>query len=211
MNFLSHSNNQGESVHNTTQETDKMDSCEFLFIPQPCLLLSRQGEVLGCNHAFPELFGLQRIDLLHKDFFTVCSQYNINPPVHNLAEITETYEIKTLIPKADDPKFLQTIQWSISHIPSGDYKDNIFILGFNITDIISSTAKEANIIKSIIDQLPNHYIFWKDKNSVYLGCNQLLAASVGLQYSSEIVGKTDYDLPTSKEQSDAYRADDQLV
>lgn len=63
----------------------------------------------------------------------------------------------------------------------------------------------------ILDHIPNHLIFWKDRNSVYLGCNTALAQQVGLKSSEEIIGKTDYDLPTLKEQSDAYRADDQLV
>jgi two-component system aerobic respiration control sensor histidine kinase ArcB len=211
MNFLSHSNNQGGAEDSSAQDPNTNCSCEFLFIPQPSVLLSQQGEVLDCNDAFLELFGLQRKDLIHNYFFKVCSEHNIVPPVTNLEDITSPFEVKTIIPKASDDKFLQTIQWSVSPIRSGPYKDCIFLLGFNITDFISSSAKEANIIKSIIDQLPNHFIFWKDKNSVYLGCNQLLASAVGLQSSAEIVGKTDYDLPTSKDQSDAYRADDKLV
>jgi len=61
---------------------------------------------------------------------------------------------------------------------------------------------------SLIDHLPNHYIFWKDRNSVYLGCNKALAAALGFKSSTEIIGKTDFDLPTTKEESEAYRADD---
>lgn len=39
-----------------------------------------------------------------------------------------------------------------------------------------------------------HYIFWKDKNSVYLGCNQQFAELAELNSPEEIIGKTDYDL-----------------
>ena len=51
---------------------------------------------------------------------------------------------------------------------------------------------------SIIDLIPNHSIFWKDRNSVYLGCNAALATSLGFQSTADIIGKTDFDLPTIK-------------
>lgn len=69
---------------------------------------------------------------------------------------------------------------------------------------------KSNHLKYILDLIPC-YIFWKDRESVFLGCNQLFAQSVGLKASDEIIGKTDYDLPWTKEESDAYRADDNVV
>ena len=47
--------------------------------------------------------------------------------------------------------------------------------------------------KNITQSLPN-YIFWKDTQSVYLGCNKNFARLVGLHRPEEIVGKTDQDL-----------------
>ncbi len=71
--------------------------------------------------------------------------------------------------------------------------------------------KQSDIlIKKIIDYIP-HYIFWKDKNSVFLGCNETFAKSAGLSSPKEIIGKTDYDLPWTKTESDNYRADDKAV
>lgn len=49
-------------------------------------------------------------------------------------------------------------------------------------------------LELILDSIPQ-YIFWKDLNSVYLGCNQRWAEFVGLSDPKEIVGKTDSDLP----------------
>jgi PAS domain-containing protein len=71
--------------------------------------------------------------------------------------------------------------------------------------------KTERMQASIIDYFPNHYIFWKDCNSVYLGCNVSFAKSLGFKSSADIIGKTDYDLPTTKKESDAYRADDHEV
>ena len=65
-------------------------------------------------------------------------------------------------------------------------------------------------IDELVNQLPAA-IFWKDKNSVFLGCNQYFASLAGLTSPKEIIGKTDYDLPWGKHEADQYRKDDQEV
>lgn len=76
---------------------------------------------------------------------------------------------------------------------------------------VNTVYLATQLQSSIIDHLPNHYIFWKDVHSVFLGCNKAFALSANLKSPSEIIGKTDYDLPWSKEESDNYIADDQQV
>lgn len=78
-------------------------------------------------------------------------------------------------------------------------------------DSIEIAAKNLNVcFKYIINNVP-HYIFWKDKNSVFLGCNEAFSKSVRLSSPEEIIGKTDFDLPWTRAQSEAYRADDQRI
>lgn len=72
------------------------------------------------------------------------------------------------------------------------------------------TYRSSLLTDSVLDLIPC-YIFWKDRNSVFLGCNQLFAKIAQLKTSADIVGKTDYDMPWAKEESDRYRADDQRV
>ncbi|MCU4176265.1 PAS domain-containing hybrid sensor histidine kinase/response regulator [Carboxylicivirga sp. N1Y90] len=64
--------------------------------------------------------------------------------------------------------------------------------------------------KHIMDTIPS-YIFWKDTNSVYLGCNEKFAKIAGFNSASEIVGKTDYDCAWTKEEADSYRVWDKHV
>ena len=66
------------------------------------------------------------------------------------------------------------------------------------------------MFQKVINALP-FCIFWKDKNSVALGCNQALAEVAGLNSPNEYVGKTDYDLPWTKEEADFFRECDQRV
>ncbi|MFA6145447.1 MAG: PAS domain S-box protein [Sulfuricurvum sp.] len=62
------------------------------------------------------------------------------------------------------------------------------------------------LLETIINSIPLR-IFWKDLNGRFLGVNQSLLTDAGLKNPSDIVGKTDYDMPW-KEHADAYRADD---
>lgn len=64
-------------------------------------------------------------------------------------------------------------------------------------------------LQTILNTLPGA-VFWKDRNSVFLGCNEYVAKIAGTT-TTEIVGKTDYDLPWTKEEADAFRADDAEV
>jgi len=66
------------------------------------------------------------------------------------------------------------------------------------------------IVAQIVDAVP-HPVFWKDCQSVYLGCNEEFARAVGLGSAAEIVGKTDFDLPWPRAEAEAYRADDRAV
>jgi PAS domain S-box-containing protein len=66
-----------------------------------------------------------------------------------------------------------------SHYSRSNRKDNAYIIEISL--------------KNITQSLPN-YIFWKDAQSVYLGCNENFARLVGLRMPEEIIGKTDKDL-----------------
>lgn len=65
-------------------------------------------------------------------------------------------------------------------------------------------------LQFILDNIPT-FIFWKDKNSVYQGCNMTFAKSAGLEDPLDIVGKTDFDLPWTREESIYYRKVDKEV
>ncbi len=70
--------------------------------------------------------------------------------------------------------------------------------------------KNEVMLRSILDTIPQH-VFWKDLNSVYLGCNMALAKSIGIPDTNSIVGKTDFDIPNFKPEAESYRADDEFV
>ncbi len=66
-----------------------------------------------------------------------------------------------------------------------------------------------HLLQSIIRTAPVR-VFWKDRDSRYLGCNQLFAGDAGQASPEDLVGKDDFQL-VWKEQAALYRADDRRV
>lgn len=74
-----------------------------------------------------------------------------------------------------------------------------------------SELKQENIFHTnIINNLP-HYIFWKDKQSKFLGCNKVFANSAGFTDPKDVIGKTDFDMPWGNSQAKNYIADDKAI
>ncbi|WP_246043682.1 PAS domain-containing protein [Geomonas edaphica] len=67
-----------------------------------------------------------------------------------------------------------------------------------------------NMLAQIINTIPQ-FVFWKDRDSIYQGCNIVFAKAAGLDDPELIAGKSDYDLPWLREESNAYRSDDRAV
>lgn len=66
--------------------------------------------------------------------------------------------------------------------------------------------ESQQFLQTVVDTFPLA-VFWKDRDSRYLGCNHNFAQDANLSLPAEIIGQTDYDLPWI-ELADAYRADD---
>ncbi len=66
------------------------------------------------------------------------------------------------------------------------------------------------MLQLVLDHIPQH-VFWKDRDSVFLGCNRNFAEAAGVASPQELVGKTDYDLAWTKEETEFYRECDRRV
>ena len=69
---------------------------------------------------------------------------------------------------------------------------------------------QQRLMQTAIDNIPQ-FIFWKDTNSVYQGCNRNFALAAGVEDTTAIIGKTDYDLAWKKEEADFFRSCDRRV
>jgi PAS domain S-box-containing protein len=68
----------------------------------------------------------------------------------------------------------------------------------------------TRLLQLVMDNIPQ-FIFWKDRNSVYLGCNANFAQVAGVGSPENIVGKTDFDLAWKHEEAEFFRQVDARV
>lgn len=189
----------------------------------------RKGKYLGCNDLFARDFGLASAE-------AVIGKTDYDLPVRK--ENNDAYRqddkkvMDSRIPMLnieEERIFLDGRKGYLltSKVPVCDKKNEVVgVLGIynDISELketqtalqvalhnTQSTSKELHsYLETIVNTVPNT-IFWKDRHSIFLGCNELFAKLAGLKSPKDIVGKSDYDLPWSKEQSDHYRAIDKEV
>ncbi len=74
---------------------------------------------------------------------------------------------------------------------------------------IVELCQSRHMLQHILDNLPLA-VAWKDQDLVYRGCNRQFARDAGLASSTEIIGKSDFDLH-GPEQAEQHRAADHMV
>jgi PAS domain S-box-containing protein len=73
----------------------------------------------------------------------------------------------------------------------------------------TASQQSRDLLQLVLDTIPAR-VLWKDRQGVFLGCNQLGAADLGLPSPEAIIGTTDYDyFPASA--ADGFREADRAV
>ena len=84
--------------------------------------------------------------------------------------------------------------YSLAVYPGGSPFAYIIISDITNNKAIESSLKASQqMITSILNDIPQR-VFWKDLDSIYIGCNLNFAKDLGFNDPSEVIGKTDFDL-----------------
>lgn len=75
---------------------------------------------------------------------------------------------------------------------------------------LAGERQYLQLMQLAIDSIPQT-IFWKDRNSVYQGCNQAFAKQAGVATPADIVGKTDSDLAWKHSEAEFFREVDRRL
>ena len=77
-----------------------------------------------------------------------------------------------------------------------DGRECILYAAHDITErqqALLSLQDQQHYLRLILDNIPQQ-VFWKDTNSVFLGCNRNWSEAAGLDSPETVIGKTDFDL-----------------
>lgn len=178
----------------------KDTSCRMVFISE------------GCK----QLTGYDPEDLLNGDIqYTLLihpeDRERVQTELQQALDKREPYELSyRIITAANEIKWV----WEKGQGIIGKDDQIVALEGF-ITDISERMkAEEAlqesrQMLQTVMDTIPVR-VFWKDKKSVYLGCNHVFAKDAGFSTPDEIIGKNDFELAWL-EQAEQYRIDDRVV
>ncbi len=106
--------------------------------------------------------------------------------------------------------------WNLNVHPIKNPAGKIYQLLVMSTDITAKKQAEValeesrRMLQQVIDTIPSA-IFWKDRNSRYLGCNQTFANFAGLEAVADIVGKNDYEMVWKQDADWFYEWDQQVM
>lgn len=174
-----------------------------------CVWVRLDKEILYLNDYAAQIYGWDKKKAIGKNFSLLCRENNFEDIflkyIQKNFRTSITGIIHELKLKENQPMVME-----LNFFPIKDHErrtTSIFLISI---DIRKNLQDKNSYLYNIMNNVP-HTIFWKNRESVFLGCNEAFAKSALLASPEDIVGLTDYDLPWQKSESDAYRADDQAV
>lgn len=171
------------------------------------------GKFLVANELFIKQAGFESLDeIVGKSDFDIWPHDLAQKYVDDDAKVLATLEpisVEEKVVFGDREVYVETYKGVVM---VGD--EVVGTIGFarDVTQKINAQNKileSKKLLETIVDTLPIR-VFWKDKNLVYMGCNQLFANDAGFASASEVVGKTDYDMAW-KSEAELYRGDDSAI
>ena len=206
------STEQKSSPREEPREVTSAYEMFFKRSPLPQALTSKQGIFLDVNDAYCHLHGIERQAIIGKS--PVSLGFATEDEISQILDIFSQHQNRL-----DGYLLKYHVQQSgllyvrvFAHIIRLRGEEVILMVLDNITEqrLAEKAVKESErFIHTIINSIPIR-VFWKDKNSVFQGANQLVADDAGLGSTSELIGKSDYEI-FEKDQADLFVRDDQQV
>ena len=120
----------------------------------------------------------------------------------------EPYDIECRIKRPNDGEML----WLHSIAQYDAVSNTVFGVIHDITERKNNEEKlrvSQQLLEGVFNAIPVR-VFWKDRESLFLGCNSIFAHDAGFDDPKHLIGKSDYDM-VWREQAASYRNDDLQV
>ncbi len=180
-------------------------------VPAAFRLCDREGRYLVVNPEYGAILGKGKDEIIGRTVEEICSK--------EVVERIRGYEeqiLKTGRPLSYEREFTESdgvIRTRlVSLFPVAAPDGGAMYIGAFSTDISDRKQIEMEVLESrrmlqvILDSIPTR-VFWKDRESRFMGCNQRLADDLGFAMPEQILGKKDDDL-FSGSSAERFRSDD---
>ena len=183
-------------------------------LPQTVFEVSIEGKVLYTNPAGFEMFQFTEAEV--EAGLNIGDYFDASDRKRGLENFSKILHGQTIGPNeyAMVRKDGQSMSVIISSRPIISGEKVIGVLGA-IFDISHRKKTESELqasqamLRNVLDTIPVR-VFWKDKESNFLGCNIQFAMDAGCKTPAEIIGKNDSEI-VDEDKAKRYRADDLCV
>jgi two-component system cell cycle sensor histidine kinase/response regulator CckA len=172
-------------------------------------------KVILHNRAFFEVWKIDRTTINESDDFALLGQVleKLREPQSFIALVENLYmspEKSSLdVVELKDGRFLE--RHSEPFRLDGEISGRIFFFR-DVTEVTLANLKLSDqkaVLQTVLNTIP-YSVFWKDLDLNYIGCNERFSRDCG-RATEQIVGKCDFDMPWTNEESENYRAHDRKV
>ncbi|MEJ1237521.1 PAS domain S-box protein [Chryseolinea sp. T2] len=179
--------------------------------PLPQAIITNEGVFLDVNHAYCTLHGLARADLIGRTPIDTgfASRIEVERALETFRQNNRRLEGYVLKYSTRNGILYARV---FAHMITWHNRSAILMVLHDISRqrLTERAFKDSErFLQLVLDSIPTR-VFWKDKNSIIVGCNRWAANDAGYSSPAELIGKTDFDL-YPKEVANRFLEDDRRV
>jgi PAS domain S-box-containing protein len=169
--------------------------------------VSRDGVILFANSFAADILKKKREDVVGKTMWEIFPEDVADRQVSSVQKVIDSGTKMVFVNRSDvDGRKV----WYESTVQPMKHNENdtpsAIVFAVDVTSrkkVEEDRERQWDLLKSVINNIPM-FVFWKDTDSVYLGCNKEFARVSGVGKPEDIVGKTDHDMAWKKEEADFF-------
>ena len=189
-------------------------SISYLPAKTPCEISLQEGQY-HCEQYVSKIFAedLDLVTMKAESYLGIALKDDHGSSIGNLC-VLDTKPILE-IKRAEAIGFLQVFAARASaELQRKNVNEELYRLNQELELRVQQRTQELQererFLQTVLDSFPLA-VFWKDRQSVYLGCNQLFAEISGVKSPLEAIGKTNFQFSYTEEEARKYLEDDQSV
>ena len=201
---------------NITEKKEALRRIESTFRAAPTGIgMTHSCIIKEANDHLCEMVGYPEKELIGQSlrvFYQSDEEFDrIAPAERGISQQCQTGTIETIWCRKDGT--LINVLLGLTPLDQDDFAKGITFTALDITEkkrAERELEESRRLLQSILNTIPTR-VFWKDRESRFIGCNKSFATDTGYNDPKELIGKTDFDLSWTKEQSEQFRTDDRAV